>query len=217
MVALDEDGRRHHARRWSPGAEFHRLWGAKRGAARSPTRERAAGDDPYFPPVGGFRFGMFSVAPASCGDAPGRLRRRRGVRRDGAEASRSRRRTWSPTRRACTRPRRSTSRSCSKGRCGSSSTMARRCTCSVGDCVVQNGTRHAWRNHGSVPARLAVFLDRRAPLERLGIATALAFDGAHRSGLPIQPDRARRGADAGARSAAVVARDGTRGAAARAV
>jgi mannose-6-phosphate isomerase-like protein (cupin superfamily) len=27
-----------------------------------------------------------------------------------------------------------------------------------GDCVVQNGTRHAWRNHGSVPARLAVFI-----------------------------------------------------------
>ena len=27
-----------------------------------------------------------------------------------------------------------------------------------GDTVVQNGTRHAWRNHGSVPARLAVFL-----------------------------------------------------------
>ena len=27
-----------------------------------------------------------------------------------------------------------------------------------GDCVVQNGTRHAWRNRGSVPARLAVFI-----------------------------------------------------------
>src|SRR4029077_9349116 len=28
----------------------------------------------------------------------------------------------------------------------------------TGDCVVQNGTRHAWRNHGSTPARLAVVL-----------------------------------------------------------
>jgi quercetin dioxygenase-like cupin family protein len=28
----------------------------------------------------------------------------------------------------------------------------------AGDTVVQNGTRHAWRNHGTVPARLAVFL-----------------------------------------------------------
>lgn len=28
----------------------------------------------------------------------------------------------------------------------------------VGDVVVQNGTRHAWRNHGTVPATLAVVL-----------------------------------------------------------
>ena len=28
----------------------------------------------------------------------------------------------------------------------------------AGDTVVQNGTRHAWRNHGTVPCRLAVFL-----------------------------------------------------------
>jgi uncharacterized cupin superfamily protein len=27
-----------------------------------------------------------------------------------------------------------------------------------GDCVVQNGTRRAWRNHGTDVARLAVFL-----------------------------------------------------------
>ena len=28
----------------------------------------------------------------------------------------------------------------------------------AGDTVVQNGTRHAWRNHGDTTARLAVFL-----------------------------------------------------------
>ena len=27
-----------------------------------------------------------------------------------------------------------------------------------GDTVVQNGTRHAWRNHGDTTARLAVFI-----------------------------------------------------------
>jgi hypothetical protein len=27
-----------------------------------------------------------------------------------------------------------------------------------GDTVVQNGTRHAWRNHGDAPCRLAVFI-----------------------------------------------------------
>lgn len=28
----------------------------------------------------------------------------------------------------------------------------------AGDTVVQNGTRHAWRNKGTVPARLAIFI-----------------------------------------------------------
>ena len=27
-----------------------------------------------------------------------------------------------------------------------------------GDCVVQNGTRHAWHNHGTETARLVVFI-----------------------------------------------------------
>jgi quercetin dioxygenase-like cupin family protein len=28
----------------------------------------------------------------------------------------------------------------------------------AGDCVAQNGIRHAWRNHGTETARLAVFI-----------------------------------------------------------
>ena len=45
-----------------PGAEFHRLWGAD-----VPPRFPDAGSQPagpsYFPPLGGFRFMMFTVAP----------------------------------------------------------------------------------------------------------------------------------------------------------
>src|SRR5881394_3189110 len=45
-----------------PGAEFHRLWGADR-----PPQFPDAGSQPeitsYFPPLGGFRFMMFTVAP----------------------------------------------------------------------------------------------------------------------------------------------------------
>jgi quercetin dioxygenase-like cupin family protein len=33
----------------------------------------------------------------------------------------------------------------------------------VGDTVVQNGTRHAWRNHGDRPAVLAVFMAGARP------------------------------------------------------
>ncbi len=47
-----------------PGAEFHRLWGAD-----TPPRFPDSGAQPdgpsYFPPLGGFRFMMFTVAPIS--------------------------------------------------------------------------------------------------------------------------------------------------------
>jgi hypothetical protein len=47
-----------------PGYEFHRLWGGDE-ASSFPD----AGEQPphvqYFPPVGGFRFGAFTVPPAS--------------------------------------------------------------------------------------------------------------------------------------------------------
>jgi mannose-6-phosphate isomerase-like protein (cupin superfamily) len=47
-----------------PGYEFHRLWGAD-----APPQLPDAGSPPaaatYFPPVGGFRFGTFTVAPQS--------------------------------------------------------------------------------------------------------------------------------------------------------
>ena len=53
----------------TPGAEFHRLWGANE-APTFPDSGAKPSDDPYFPPVGGFRFGMFSVAPASSATLP---------------------------------------------------------------------------------------------------------------------------------------------------
>src|SRR5262252_4381829 len=47
-----------------PGAEFYRLWGAD-----LPSRFPDDGSEPsspkYFPPVGGFRFGLFTLAPDS--------------------------------------------------------------------------------------------------------------------------------------------------------
>jgi mannose-6-phosphate isomerase-like protein (cupin superfamily) len=47
-----------------PGAEFHRIWGGD----TTPTFPDDGTEQPqaeYFPPVGGFRFGTFSVAPQS--------------------------------------------------------------------------------------------------------------------------------------------------------
>jgi hypothetical protein len=47
-----------------PGAEFHRLWGSDR-PRRFPDDGSAPANNTYFPPVGGFRFGLFTVAPDS--------------------------------------------------------------------------------------------------------------------------------------------------------
>ncbi len=47
-----------------PKAEFFQLWGAD-GPLHFPDRGEAPPSPTYFPPVGGFRFGLFSVAPDS--------------------------------------------------------------------------------------------------------------------------------------------------------
>ena len=139
-----------------PGAEFHRLWGANEaphfpdGGARPP-------DDPYFPPVGGFRFGMFTVTPEGVAAPPADL----DVAGAFAEIE-----AKLPGLAAHMEP----------GAPGMHTTATidfevvldgevwlelddgKEVRLRPGDCVVQNGTRHAWRNHGAEPARLAVFL-----------------------------------------------------------
>ena len=45
-----------------PGAEFHRLWGADTSPS-FPDNGAEPSNPNYFPPVGGFRFGIFTVAP----------------------------------------------------------------------------------------------------------------------------------------------------------
>lgn len=47
-----------------PGTEFYRLWGADK-PRRFPDNGSAQASHAYFPPVGGIRFGMFTVAPDS--------------------------------------------------------------------------------------------------------------------------------------------------------
>jgi mannose-6-phosphate isomerase-like protein (cupin superfamily) len=47
-----------------PGYEFFRLWGSD-GTCRFPDDGSKPGVVQYFPPVGGFRFGLFTVPPES--------------------------------------------------------------------------------------------------------------------------------------------------------
>lgn len=50
-----------------PGAEFHRLWSSD-GPQTYPDDGTDPGGHAYFPPVGGFRFGFFTIPPD--GEAP---------------------------------------------------------------------------------------------------------------------------------------------------
>ncbi|HEV2413431.1 MAG TPA: cupin domain-containing protein [Candidatus Dormibacteraeota bacterium] len=45
-----------------PGAEFHRLWGSD-GPVQLPSDGSPLPIPHYFPPLGGFRFGLFTVGP----------------------------------------------------------------------------------------------------------------------------------------------------------
>jgi hypothetical protein len=47
-----------------PGLEFHRLWGGD-AAPTFPDSGSLLPHTQYFPPVGGFRFGLFTVPPRS--------------------------------------------------------------------------------------------------------------------------------------------------------
>jgi hypothetical protein len=137
-------------------AEFHRLWGGDE-VPRFPDDGAQPGHVTYFPPVGGFRFGMFTVPPggAQAAEPPPDL-----------PAAFSEFEAALPGLAAYMEP----------------ATPGMHTTDTIdfevvlegdvwlelddgvevhlraGDTVVQNGTRHAWRNHGDVTARLAVFI-----------------------------------------------------------
>jgi hypothetical protein len=140
----------------TPGIEFHRLWGGD----TTPTfpddgSEPERGD--YFPAVGGFRFGMVTVPPASqvAGQAPADI----GAALTEFEAvlpgvARHMERTS---------PGMHTTATIDfsvvlDGEVWLELDDGVEVHLQTGDTVVQNGTRHAWRNHGDKMARLAVFI-----------------------------------------------------------
>jgi mannose-6-phosphate isomerase-like protein (cupin superfamily) len=139
-----------------PGMEFHRLWGAD-DAPRFPD----AGDEPahtaYFPPLGGFRFGFFTVPPDGG----------RGVPEDldvpAALAELEERLPGLAGHMEPADPGMHTTATVDmevvlSGQVvlelddGATRTMG------PGDVIVQNGTRHRWSNPGDEPAVLAVFI-----------------------------------------------------------
>ena len=139
-----------------PGQRVPPALGSDDDRRRSPTTARDPSAPRYFPPVGGFRFGFFTIPPDGGAGVPGRPRHRRRagrVRREAAghgRTPRARRSRHAHHRHA------STTASCFRARPPSSSTTAPRSHSNPGDTYIQNGTRHRWSNTGDVPAVLAV-------------------------------------------------------------
>jgi quercetin dioxygenase-like cupin family protein len=138
-----------------PGSEFHRIWGGD-GASTLPDDGSVPDHRSYFPPVGGYRFGLFAVPPEGQSlpegiDIPAALNQVE-------EQLPGMLQYMEPD-----APGMHTTPTVDfevvlEGEVWLELDEGEEVHLRPGDCVVQNGTRHAWRNHGTETARMAVFI-----------------------------------------------------------
>ncbi|MGI8792588.1 MAG: cupin domain-containing protein [Acidimicrobiales bacterium] len=138
-----------------PGAEFYRLWGADE-TVRFPGAGSMPAHVQYFPPVGGFRFGLFSVAPDSVVlsddlDIPAALAELE-EKLPGMAAH------MEPANPGMHTTATVDYEFVASGRVVLELDDGERRELVAGDTVVQNGTRHAWRNPYDEPCLLVVVL-----------------------------------------------------------
>lgn len=139
----------------TPGSEFHILWGADQ-APQFPDDGSMTPYPMYFPPVGGFRFGIFAVPPGH----------RQGTPPDDLEAAAAEFEAQLPGLAAYMEPDAPGMHTTDTidfevildGEVWLELDDGVEVHLRPGDTVVQNGTRHAWRNHGDTLCRIAVFL-----------------------------------------------------------
>ncbi len=140
----------------SPGSEFHQLWGADE-APRFPDGGELPPHRTYFPPVGGFRFGHFTLPPAGTAVLPPDL---------DLGAALAEMEEKLPGMTAHMEPdapgMHTTATVDFEVVLAGSVTLelddGATVTLGPGDTVVQNGTRHRWSNPGDVPVVIAVVL-----------------------------------------------------------
>jgi mannose-6-phosphate isomerase-like protein (cupin superfamily) len=133
---------------------FHRLWGGDE-TPHFPDHGALPDHHTYFPPIGGFRFGMFSLPPATTAGSEGDDARR--IADVDAEAP-GLLQYMDPS-----DPGMHTTDTIDfevvlEGTVVLELDDGAEVTLHPGDTVVQNGTRHRWRNPGDTVARLAVFM-----------------------------------------------------------
>ncbi len=135
-----------------PGMEFHRLWGADDPATLPRSGSPAPGKD-YFPPPGGFRFGMFTVPPDSVAALPEDL-----------EAALGEIESKLPGLVGHMEPEAPGMHTTDtvdylyvvSGRVTLELDEGESVDLAAGDTVIQNGTRHAWRNSHPEPCVMVV-------------------------------------------------------------
>jgi mannose-6-phosphate isomerase-like protein (cupin superfamily) len=138
-----------------PGTEFYRLWGADE-TPTFPDDGSPRSAPAYFPPVGGFRFGLFTVAPDSVAmpkDLDMQL----------ALAELDEKLPGLAAHLEADSPGMHTSDTIDfeyvlSGEVWLELDDGKAVHLRAGDTVVQNGTRHAWRNKHTEPCRLVFFL-----------------------------------------------------------
>jgi mannose-6-phosphate isomerase-like protein (cupin superfamily) len=139
-----------------PGSEFHQLWGSDETAKFPDDGSRPAAPR-YFPAVGGFRFGFFTVAPDGGAGAPADLDL------PAALAEFESKLPGMAEHLEIDDPGMHTTATIDFGVVLSGAAVLEldngaKVTLGVGDTYVQNGTRHRWSNPGTEPAVLAVAL-----------------------------------------------------------
>ena len=136
-----------------PGIEFHRLWGAD-DTPKLPTDGTPTSQQQYFPPPSGFRWGFFTLPPASdavLGD----------VDINAALAELEEKLPGMAGHMEPDAPGMHTTHTVDfevvlSGEVVLELDDGAEVTLKQGDTVVQNGTRHAWHNRGDVPVVIAV-------------------------------------------------------------
>lgn len=139
-----------------PGSEFHRLWGGDT-PPHFPDDGARPDDHAYFPPVGGFRFGLFTIPPDGGVGAPPDLDF------EAAMAEIEEKLPGLASHMEPADPGMHTTATVDfevvlQGSVTLELDDGAKVSLGVGDTVVQNGTRHRWSNPGAEPAVLAVFI-----------------------------------------------------------
>ena len=139
-----------------PGSEFHQIWGSDETVA-FPGDGSPPGAERYFPPVGGFRFGFFTIPPDGGAGAPPDLDL------EAALAEFDQKLPGMAEHLELDDPGMHTTATVDYGVVISGEATLElddgaKVTLSPGDTYIQNGTRHRWSNTGDVPAILAIAL-----------------------------------------------------------